>query len=520
MTGDRDLGTASQNAMEKLQRHITVSGALVSDESVRARLPLPTVAYEYCTMLELLTTLGSALQKTGRSEYGDMIERLAFNAAQGARLPNGKAISYTTTDNRFEARRQTSGDSMRPARRKYSCTHEDVAVCCNPNAGKFMPYFVERMWMRVNDEKNSGLAALAYGPSRVTTTVDGVKVAIDEVSDYPFSETVAFHVHSERPVRFSLHLRNPEWASDASIEAPGANISQEDGYHVLVKQWQEGDRVVVTFPAEVKTILAANGDRAVQRGPLLYAIPFQHKLIKTKDYPLEGFHDYDVVLQNAEVEHKSYALDMEAQGFSLQRKVSADMLNPWESTPIALRGRDVLLVPLGCTLLRKCTFPAPVRLPRGENLALNKPVVRYSSQHDPAWKPGNLTDGVVDETSRGWASQTGSIWSKRDEWVMIDLQDSHDLICMVLQGEYAHPKLNVPHRNVREYELWGSLTGDFQGEDFLLSDGIVPALAAEEKWATHFPSRKTRFVKLRCKSSYDKHVVVGELGLFATASLR
>jgi hypothetical protein len=253
---------------------------------------------------------------------------------------------------------------------------------------------------------------------------------------------------------------------------------------------------------------------------LLYALRFKHKLIKTKDYPLEGFHDYDVVLQTPEVEHKSYTLDLETQEFVLQRKDLADMLDPWASTPLALKGRDVLLVPLGCTVLRKCTFPSPVHLPKGENLALNKPVVRYSSQHDPAWKPGNLTDGIVDETSRGWASQTGSMWNERDEWVVIDLQGSHEVACMVLQAEYAHPKLKVSHRNVREYELWGSLTGDFHGEEFLLSYGIVPALVAEEKWATHFRSRKTRFVKLRCKSSYDKHVIVGELGLFASTSLR
>ena len=76
-----------------------------------------------------------------------MGEKLVLNAAQGARLPDGTCVTYFSRDNRYRATSQGSG-----GRFKFSPTHEEIAVCCNPNASKLMPYYVDGMWM-----KKSGL---------------------------------------------------------------------------------------------------------------------------------------------------------------------------------------------------------------------------------------------------------------------------------------------------------------------------------------------------------------------------
>ena len=52
---------------------------------------------------------------------------------------------------------------------KFSPTHEDIAVCCNPNASKLMPYFVGGMWMKKKYNDTEALATIFYGPASIKT---------------------------------------------------------------------------------------------------------------------------------------------------------------------------------------------------------------------------------------------------------------------------------------------------------------------------------------------------------------
>ena len=108
------------------------------------------------------------LGKTGSVGYGDKVERLFFNAAQGARDPHASCIAYLKTDNSYAMTGGRNGDSTDPrqTRYTYSPVHQDVAVCCVPNAGRIAPYFVEHMWMRNAD----GLTATLLGPCTVHST--------------------------------------------------------------------------------------------------------------------------------------------------------------------------------------------------------------------------------------------------------------------------------------------------------------------------------------------------------------
>ena len=45
-------------------------------------------------------------------------------------------------------------------RYKYSPTHQDVAVCCVPNAGRIYPYYVKSMWLRTTKGLQAALFAL------------------------------------------------------------------------------------------------------------------------------------------------------------------------------------------------------------------------------------------------------------------------------------------------------------------------------------------------------------------------
>jgi uncharacterized protein len=101
-----------------------------------------------------------------------------------------------------------------------------------------------------------------------------------------------------RPTHFALRIRIPGWAqgdpvpgplyryaNDESSETPrlavnGEPISLtiEDGYAVIDRTWQQGDRVEVLLPMPVRRVISHpkvvtnQGMVAVERGPLVYCL--------------------------------------------------------------------------------------------------------------------------------------------------------------------------------------------------------------------------------------------------------
>ncbi|HWB16623.1 MAG TPA: beta-L-arabinofuranosidase domain-containing protein [Vicinamibacterales bacterium] len=366
-TGRADLGLAARQALEKLARYIESSGSVVSQELIDNQRPDPTTTeYEYCVSKETQLTFQSALQKTGVASFGDRVERVWFNAAQGARTPDGRAISYLTPDNRLGCNGRSLDGTRDEPRNKFSPTHADVAVCCNPNATQVAALFVRGMWMRHGADT---LAALLYGPCRVSTTVSDVKVEIDERTAYPFDYVVEIGVAPARDVEFSLLLRDPEWSRGTAVDCPNARISREGDYWRVTKRWTAGDTVRVTFAPVVREIPAVNGEVALQYGALVFAKPIASTKSVTKSYPLSGFEDTHY--EPAPGEPLDLKLRADARwtsfGFApVQIAAGPDIQQPFDAPTVALRGQmlradgtpvDVELVPLGnAPLLRRVTF--------------------------------------------------------------------------------------------------------------------------------------------------------------------
>lgn len=367
-TGREDLGRASRNALDKLSRYTELSGSDVSQEDVLALKPDPSkTEYEYCGTKEMQFTLESALQKTGVALLGDKIELIWFNAAQGSRLPNGSAITYLTSDNRLHCD-GVSPDGTRPdIKNKFSPTHTDVAVCCNPNAANVASLYVRGMWMRHN---SGALAALLYGPCTVSTTVQGMPVRIDEKTLYPFENTVTLEIHTGAALEFPLFLRDPGWSRGTIVKCDSATITRENSYWVVRKKWQQGDSVHITFVPDIREIPAVNGEFALKYGALLFALPLEAQKTTLKNYSFPGFEDsyyklsgkYERLALNASSEWQSF-------GFKLMTATTGvNPLRPFDAALVTLQGTmtkqldgtqvSITLVPLGnAAILRRVTFP-------------------------------------------------------------------------------------------------------------------------------------------------------------------
>lgn len=367
-TGRADIQQAAQNAFVKIARYSEPSGSGVSQEWIKDLPPDPShTEYEYCATKELQFTFESALQKTGRSEYGDRAELIWFNAAQGARLPDGSAISYLTSDNRSRCDGKVLDGKEPEKRNKFSPAHVDVAVCCNPNATQVAALFVRGMWM---SDPQGGLVAMLYGPCVVSTTIAGTKIRIEESTLYPFEQTVDVVVHPEHSLEFPLWFRNPLWSHATHVVCEGAKVEREGEYWRVQKLWHPGDTVRLEFTPQIEKIQAVNRETAIRYGALLFAEAIPFKKTTVKRYDVRNLEDsyYEPEAGSDLAAAPFGRLDL--KHLEVQRpSAKTDPLHPFDTAMIQLRSeliapatgarRPVNLVPLGSApVLRRMTFPS------------------------------------------------------------------------------------------------------------------------------------------------------------------
>ena len=447
-TGDDKYRTAVENLFMKTARHTGTTGASIGDEDIRQQIPSPYLSQEHCTMFELLNSLQSGVEKTGRADLGDWIEWLAYNAAQGARLRDdsqaSRGIQYQGFDNQYDALKKNLG-----GRCKYSPTQEDVAVCCPPTASKIYAYFTDYLWMR--DAKGDGLVAAVYAPNTVQTKVGGVPVTIDTDTSYPFEDEVRMTLRTDKPVAFPIRLRIPGWPGNVRIDAPGAEIRQEKGWQIVTKTWKTGDRITLSFAPEIVQKKAQNGEIFWRRGPLVYSLPIPSVRNAIKQYPVAGFADIELAPEKGA--NWNYGVDQQSGGFQFERAKTVSSVLPWCASPVSLTGQlfnrntgkeeTVRLVPMGSSLLRRTAFTdmkSVGLLKNSGNMTTNAKVEVSSTCK--GFAPDALIDGVAEGYPQNqkaeWASdkqRAGTLvrltWSKpvtiEDVW-LFDRPNSADQV--------------------------------------------------------------------------------------------
>lgn len=361
---------ASDNALYKIKRSLNPSGSIATDktkhESVAYNYGSADLPVEYCTITELIVSFGSAFQKRVEAKFGDMIESLAFNAAQGARLPDGSAIVYSSTDNQKDALFKNN------FRYQYAACHS--VACCNLQASKALPIYISNMWMKSVDEKS--IYAVTFGESEVNTQVNGTLVQIKENTAYPFENRIKFSVNPSKKVKFEFILRNPYWSKNTKIEANGAIVKQVDDFIYLNKEWQTGDEVIVTFESKIMAHKTMSNDFYISRGALIYTLPIADKRLTTEKF-MNGLKNMDIFPSNeqeADEIFTNYKVEPNLDFLTKAGKSKltfiinpeADIIFPFDKPFGFIEGNffdknqpvKVQLVPLGASVLRKTSFPS------------------------------------------------------------------------------------------------------------------------------------------------------------------
>lgn len=400
-SGDSRNLEAVGRAVEKMRHTIGLpTGLWAGDEKLR--FGDPTLGSELCTAVEMMFSLEQILQITGGREWGDYLERVAYNALPTQTTDMQDARQYYQQVNQVEVTRKV---------RPFSTPHEDTDIifglytgypCCTSNLHQGWPKLVQNLWYATRD---GGLAALVYAPSKVETTVNGKKVAIEERTDYPFREQIAFRVtlpgvRKQTTVAFPLHLRIPGWCAEPVITLNGGKVAFRnvgEGIVVVEREWHSGDELNVTFPARVAVSRWYNEAAVVERGPLVYALrmnekwqrydmePAKHAEYGPYYYEVTSDSPWNFCLPKANVRPEAVAESFVVEdggemapypwtldGSPVKIRTRANRLADWtlysgSAGPIAFVSSQrmymtpeeewIELIPYGCTTLRVTEFP-------------------------------------------------------------------------------------------------------------------------------------------------------------------
>jgi uncharacterized protein len=361
--GPSQYATAADQVLEKLKRYSNPGGGPVGDESVDGRIGSFELNSEYCSMTETIASLNRLAQFRDEMTTGDIAERIALNSAQGARLHTAAtAVSYLTADNRLSAA-QTTEYADRPL---YSASHLSAA-CCSLNSTRLLPYYVEGMWLKSSD--GTGLTARLYGPSTLDTMLNTTSVNVVEETAFPFSDDVVFTISPEKSLAFTLTLRIPEYAQNATIVAPtGMTVSRFADRFEINGTWNGSQQASLHLAFGVHQVSDSNGEAAFAYGPLLFALPVDAIVTPGRITRADGapvtpeFQDTEYVAASS---IPNYVIGAHST-FTPVAFSDGDVLDPWTKPLMGLTGSlltpdgtpaNVTLRPLGTTLLRVTGFP-------------------------------------------------------------------------------------------------------------------------------------------------------------------
>jgi DUF1680 family protein len=337
-SGNQQLSLALQIYMNRLKASITISGGPIGDEWIQGRQPDPTyIGYEYCTMHEMLDSYTQFIQKTGDIRYADEVERLLFNAAMGARHPEKSAVTYLKTDNSYCLNRTLNG--MKESRAfKYSPAHQDVAVCCVPNAGRIIPYYIHNMWLKEKD----GFVASLLGSCEVNTQFNKQPIVIREITDYPHSNLITFEVEVKKPITLTLKIRKPIWNKGFTVDT---DYKEENNYIVINKKWSGKSSFSVEWKAAIEKH-EVNGETYFTYGALVLSSPIEAVETPKRVY-YTNFQDFEYEPKNLIVYQYSAGEIPVKDGNDFK----VNLYNP-----LSQKMEQKTLIPMGKTILRQITF--------------------------------------------------------------------------------------------------------------------------------------------------------------------
>lgn len=260
-------------------QHLTLGGGPWGGVAHRSRevfnpagLFSPQGYVETCSLLAWVQLNRELSTLTGEAKYAEEVERTAYNDLLGAMAPDGQDWCYYSFPN---------------GRR----VHTTYWRCCKSSGAMAIEELPALAYLQ---SQAGDLMVNLLGPGEaVFDHPQAGKVTLKQATAYPFDGALELQVSCERPARFAISLRIPQWAEGATAAVNAEPMQANPGtYAVIEREWRSGDVVSLDLPMppvahrrvqqNTQESLAPDGSPvrqqvmryeylAVTRGPLVYA---------------------------------------------------------------------------------------------------------------------------------------------------------------------------------------------------------------------------------------------------------
>ena len=212
----------------------------------------------------------------GQSKYIDILEKTLYNS-----MLSGVSLSA----DRFFYPNPLESNGQHQRQAWFGC------ACCPSNVARFVPAIPGYVYAVTDKELYVNL----FISNDADITIGKRKVSISQKANFPWDGKVDIMVNPEKSGRFILKIRIPGWAQNEALPGGTYKFSDDnsepvklmingkeseikiiDGYAVVFRKWQLGDKVEIDFPMPVRKVVADERvieDRnkiAFQRGPVIF----------------------------------------------------------------------------------------------------------------------------------------------------------------------------------------------------------------------------------------------------------
>ena len=233
------------------------------------QLPNTTAHNETCANIGNALWNWRMFRATGAAKFMDVVELEFYNAVLSGGALDGTNFFYTNP------LRVT--DPL-PVDLRWSRTRVPFVstFCCPPNLARTIAESADYAYGKSDD----AIWVNLYGANQLTTEIAGEKIRLVQETEYPWSGRVRIKFLECGKKEFSLKLRIPGWAKDATLRVNQMPVesAEPESYFEIKRVWQAGDVVDLDLPMLVR-MLEANplveedlNQVAFQRGPVVYCL--------------------------------------------------------------------------------------------------------------------------------------------------------------------------------------------------------------------------------------------------------
>lgn len=278
-TQDAQLAEACQALWRSVtQRRMYITGSIGSSEYGEAftfdyDLPNDTVYGETCAAIALVFFARRMLRANPKGEYADVMERALLNGVLSGMQLDGKRFFYV---NPLEVLPEACEKDQHKRHVKPERQPWFGCACCPPNLIRLVASLEDYIYTQTDDT----LYVHTYVANDTQAQLAGGKVSLTMDTRYPWNGHIAVTMREGTSGRFALALRVPGWCAQHTLMVNGeaADARLADGYAVIERDWQAGDRVELALEMPV-TIMRASakvyedaGKVTLMRGPLVYCL--------------------------------------------------------------------------------------------------------------------------------------------------------------------------------------------------------------------------------------------------------